>query len=89
MVDELLLSLREKVDPRQAALVVVDVQNDFCAEGGFFHETGQDLSLIRPVDPDHAAKKGGFPCAVSPHQHDHLAPMDFQIHTFQGADLAV
>ena len=52
MANELLLSLREKVDPRHAAMVVVDMQNDFCAEGGFFHQTGQDLSLIQPMVPN-------------------------------------
>lgn len=27
-------SLREKIDPKCAALLVVDMQNDFCARGG-------------------------------------------------------
>jgi nicotinamidase-related amidase len=32
----MLMTLSEKVDPRNA-LLLVDVQNDFCAEGGAMH----------------------------------------------------
>jgi ureidoacrylate peracid hydrolase len=35
--------------PGATALVVVDVQNDFCAKGGYFDKTGADLSLIAPA----------------------------------------
>ncbi|HEY7675569.1 MAG TPA: isochorismatase family cysteine hydrolase, partial [Candidatus Methylomirabilis sp.] len=64
--EELLLTLEQKVDPAHAALVVVDVQNDFCAEGGFFHRAGYDLGNIqRAVPPlerllDHARRAGVF-----------------------------
>ena len=34
----LLTSLNELVDPEHAALVVVDMQNDFCHRNGFFVE---------------------------------------------------
>ncbi len=33
----MLTTLREKVDLRNAALLLVDVQNDFCAESGAMH----------------------------------------------------
>jgi ureidoacrylate peracid hydrolase len=36
-------SLAEKVDPRQAALIVVDVQNDFCHPEGAAGKLGRDL----------------------------------------------
>jgi ureidoacrylate peracid hydrolase len=36
----LLLALAEKVDPRHCALLVIDVQNDFAADGGFFDKVG-------------------------------------------------
>ena len=36
-----LTTLEAKTEPEHTALVVVDVQNDFCAEGGML-----DLSLI-------------------------------------------
>jgi hypothetical protein len=30
--NRILMSLEQKVDPAHAALIVVDVQNDFCAD---------------------------------------------------------
>ena len=44
---ELLLTLTEKVDPAHCALLVIDVQNDFAADGGFFHKVGGDLKPIQ------------------------------------------
>jgi ureidoacrylate peracid hydrolase len=34
---EILNTLPEKLDPGHSAVVVVDMQNDFCAEGGYLH----------------------------------------------------
>jgi hypothetical protein len=45
--DTMLSSLREKVDPKHSALILVDVQNDFCADGGAMHREGRDLTLSR------------------------------------------
>lgn len=42
-------TMDELVDPRHTALVVIDVQNDFCAEGGLMHEMGKDLSMMKPA----------------------------------------
>lgn len=36
---EVLRSFAERVDPAHAAILVVDMQNDFCAEGGYLHRT--------------------------------------------------
>ena len=47
----MLNTLREKVDPQHAALVLVDVQNDFCAEGGAMHREGRDLTLVKQMIP--------------------------------------
>jgi ureidoacrylate peracid hydrolase len=44
-------SLKRKVAPGNAALLVVDVQNDFCAEEGVFGKTGYDLSMVREMLP--------------------------------------
>jgi ureidoacrylate peracid hydrolase len=44
-------SLERKVAPGNAALIVVDVQNDFCAEEGVFGKTGNDLSMVREMLP--------------------------------------
>lgn len=41
----------ERVDPARTRFLVIDVQNDFCAPGGWFDEYANDLSLIhRAVD---------------------------------------
>jgi ureidoacrylate peracid hydrolase len=43
----LLLALADKVDPRSCALLVIDVQNDFAADGGFFDKVGADLKPLQ------------------------------------------
>jgi ureidoacrylate peracid hydrolase len=45
--DELLTSLEQKIAPENAALLVIDVQNDFVADGGFFHKVGADVGAIQ------------------------------------------
>src|SRR5688572_619989 len=54
------------IDPRQTAVIVVDMQNDFGAEGGMFARAGSDLSGIRAaVAPTArvlvAARQAGMP----------------------------
>ena len=44
---ELLMRLDQKIDPMHCALVVIDVQNDFAASGGFFDKIGADLKPIQ------------------------------------------
>ncbi len=47
---EPLMSLPEKIDPAHTAIVVVDMQNDFCAEGGYLHgNLGCDMSANEPL----------------------------------------
>lgn len=62
----MLTTLGDKVDPRHAALLLVDVQNDFCAEGGAMHREGRDLSLVQQMIPRlerllEAARAAGVP----------------------------
>lgn len=45
----MLRTLEEKVDPRHAAVLVVDVQNDFFADGGTFDRIGRDVKIIRKM----------------------------------------
>lgn len=45
----MLTTLSEKVRPEHAALLIVDVQNDFCAEGGAIHREGRDVSLAQQM----------------------------------------
>jgi nicotinamidase-related amidase len=43
--------LHELVDPAHSALVVVDMQRDFCQPGGAFDRLGVDISMYPPVVP--------------------------------------
>ena len=43
--------LSELVEPAHTALVVVDVQRDFCLPGGAFHRLGVDLSMYPSLIP--------------------------------------
>jgi ureidoacrylate peracid hydrolase len=51
MARQILETLAEKVDPRWAALVVVDMQNDFVSPGGAWDQTGADISMPQEVLP--------------------------------------
>jgi ureidoacrylate peracid hydrolase len=44
-----LRTLEEKVDPKHCALVVIDMQNDFCAEGGMMSKEGLDISAVQAM----------------------------------------
>ncbi len=44
-------TLDELVDPHHTALVVVDMQRDFCAPGGAFDQLGIDLTMYPPLIP--------------------------------------
>lgn len=62
----MLRTLEEKADPAHAALVVVDVQNDFCDDAGAFGRIGRDLAPVRAMVPRLArlvdqAREAGVP----------------------------
>lgn len=40
-------TLKDKIDPRWAAVVVVDMQNDFVSPGGVFERTGADIGMAQ------------------------------------------
>jgi ureidoacrylate peracid hydrolase len=44
-----LVTLEAKVQPGHAALVVVDMQNDFCAHGGLVDKGGRDVSAAQAM----------------------------------------
>ena len=48
----MLKTLAEKVEPGHTALLIVDVQNDFCAEGGAIHREGRDVSMAAACVPN-------------------------------------
>lgn len=47
----MLRTLDEKVDPRHAALVVIDVQNDFCHGEGAMAKNGADVTPMQAMVP--------------------------------------
>ncbi|MFH0914335.1 MAG: cysteine hydrolase family protein, partial [Chloroflexota bacterium] len=44
-------TLAEKVDPKHTAIIVVDMQNDFCHEEGVSAKRGMETRLFREVTP--------------------------------------
>jgi len=50
--ETLLSTLEQKVAPADAALIVVDVQNDFVADGGFFDRIGADVKTVQKSIPN-------------------------------------
>ncbi len=44
-------ALAELVEPQHTALVIVDMQNDFCQPGWAFDKLGIDLSMYQPMIP--------------------------------------
>jgi len=47
----MLTTLTAKVDPSHSAVLVVDMQNDFCARGGLFDRQGLSLTMIQDMAP--------------------------------------
>ncbi len=47
----LAMDLKERCDPTKAALLVVDVQNDFCHPEGAFGRAGKDMRAIQDMIP--------------------------------------
>jgi ureidoacrylate peracid hydrolase len=45
----LLTTLQAKVNPEHTALIVVDMQNDFCAPGGMMHAEGLELEAVQTM----------------------------------------
>lgn len=63
------------VDIPHAAIIVVDMQNDFGAEGGMFHRAGIDIRPIQAIVPVIAdvvadARAAGIPIVFLKQQHD-------------------
>ena len=47
----MLTTLGDKVLPEHCALLIVDVQNDFAADGGAMHREGRDMSMAQAMVP--------------------------------------
>ena len=61
--DGLLTTLAQKADPGCAALLVIDVQSDFAADGGFFDRIGADVRSINDGDPSADPARRLRPCS--------------------------
>ncbi len=44
-------NVAEAFDPSVSALIVVDIQNDYCSADGHFHRRGRDLSMVGRMLP--------------------------------------
>ena len=44
-------TLSQRVAPRHTALLVIDMQNDFCAEGGYVSKLGRDVTACQAIVP--------------------------------------
>ena len=78
---QVLTTLEEKVDPSRACLLVIDVQNEFCARSGAFHRTGHAVDLVEAMVPNlleliDRARAAGCPVIFVRAIYDehHLAP---------------
>ncbi len=49
---EVYTTLEEIVDPAHTALIVVDLQNDFCGKGGLWDRVGLDLGMVPQIMPN-------------------------------------
>lgn len=43
------MNIHERINPATTALVVVDMQNDFCSPGGYLDKLGADLTAVEPT----------------------------------------
>lgn len=51
MTPEMLLDPSERFDPAHTALVIIDMQKDFCVEGYGAHRAGRDISAAGDASP--------------------------------------
>jgi ureidoacrylate peracid hydrolase len=51
ILSRMLTTLEQKVAPSHTALIVMDVQNDFCARGGAFDREGKDMDFLGGIVP--------------------------------------
>ena len=58
------LDLDETIKPEASALIIVDMQNDFCSKGGHYDKCGKNLDAIKEIIPNvsrlihHARERG-------------------------------
>lgn len=52
MEPEILQEFAERIAPRHTALIIIDMQKDFCTPGFGAHQAGRDLTMARSVIPN-------------------------------------
>ena len=78
-------TVEEQVNPAHTAVLVIDMQNDFCAEGGFLHKSrGADMTGNKRIADNiiklvRAARAGGMPIAWIRAIYDHKYLPDPQV----------
>jgi ureidoacrylate peracid hydrolase len=50
-MEDLMTTLEEKVNPEHAAVLVIDIQNDFCHDDGYLRKLGLDISATQSMVP--------------------------------------
>jgi ureidoacrylate peracid hydrolase len=90
-----LTKLTRKVAPEQTALLIIDMQKDYCCEGGVFHRTGFDVEIAKAlamrlnVFLNHARKMlkhiihikmTKIPCLSSPAALEHYQRLGIERH---------
>jgi len=50
-LERMLKTLEKKVRPEHTALLIIDMQNDFCSIGGMFDREGYDVRLLQEITP--------------------------------------
>jgi len=75
------------LSPRSAALLVVDVQNDFCHQDGLFGRLGCDMSAVQKAARNIAAllpqaRKAGVPVIFVTMSHDPLTNSPAWVHRY-------
>lgn len=82
----MLCTLDEKLAPQHTALLVIDVQNDFFADGGVFDRIGRDVSVVRAMIPPlertiAAARRAGATVVFV--RYEHNAATESEVHLEQ------
>lgn len=81
------LSLIEKVDPAHTALLVIDIQNDFCSPDGLLGRRGRNLSMIersinRLIPTINTARSAGVVTLYTQQIYDRSKLNDLQIEQY-------
>jgi ureidoacrylate peracid hydrolase len=78
------MDLRNKLNPKTTALLVIDIQNDFCSPAGLMASMGKDVSkmdtMVEKIKKlaDACEEDAGIPIFYTQHIYDHSKLTDLQ-----------